>query len=146
MADAAVNEFAAAGWKFIKVYDRLSPEVYRVIERRAAALGIRVVGHVPFAVTLEQALAQGQASLEHLIGYERGLGGWAWTERLRSRAPYPGDARGRRVELSHARDPHQAHRRHAQRGRRSSPTVAGWCESCTRPARGSSSARTRGST
>jgi imidazolonepropionase-like amidohydrolase len=34
------------------------------------------VGHVPFAVTLESALAQGHASLEHLIGYERGLGGW----------------------------------------------------------------------
>jgi imidazolonepropionase-like amidohydrolase len=76
-ADLAVTDFAAAGWRFIKVYDRLSPEVYRVIHRRADALGIRVVGHVPFAMTLEQALAEGQASIEHLIGYERGLGGWA---------------------------------------------------------------------
>lgn len=76
-ADLAVTEFAAAGWKFMKVYDRLSPEVFRVIHRRADALGIRVVGHVPFAITLEQALAEGQASVEHLSGYERGLGGWA---------------------------------------------------------------------
>jgi imidazolonepropionase-like amidohydrolase len=37
---------------------------------------VRVIGHVPFAVSLESALAQGHGSLEHLTGYERGLGGW----------------------------------------------------------------------
>ena len=47
-----------------------------MIHRRAAELGIRVIGHVPFAVPLESALEQGHASIEHLGGYERGLGGW----------------------------------------------------------------------
>jgi imidazolonepropionase-like amidohydrolase len=75
-ADQAVTDFAAAGWKFIKVYNQLSPADYRVILRRAAALGIRVIGHTPFAVSLESALGQGHFGFEHLNGYERGLGGW----------------------------------------------------------------------
>ena len=75
-ADQAVTDFAAAGWRFIKVYNQLSPAAYGVVMRRAASLGIRVVGHTPFAVSLESALAQGQVSFEHLNGYERGLGGW----------------------------------------------------------------------
>jgi imidazolonepropionase-like amidohydrolase len=75
-ADHAVTDFAAAGWKFIKVYNQVSAADYGVILRRAAALGIRVIGHTPFAVSLESALEQGHASFEHLNGYERGLGGW----------------------------------------------------------------------
>lgn len=75
-AEQAVTDFAAAGWKFIKVYNQVSAPDYGVILRRAAALGIRVVGHAPFAVSLESALAQGHVSFEHMNGYDRGLGGW----------------------------------------------------------------------
>ena len=50
----------------------------------ARTLGIRAVGHVPFAVPVDEALAQGQHSIEHLTGYDRavsrtgrvGTGGW----------------------------------------------------------------------
>ncbi len=68
-ARGVVREQAQAGYDFIKVYSRLSPEVYDAIIAEAGAYGLPVVGHVPVDVGLEHALAAGQASLEHLLGY-----------------------------------------------------------------------------
>jgi imidazolonepropionase-like amidohydrolase len=39
----------------------------------ARDLGIRALGHVPFAVPVDEALAQGQYSIEHLTGYDRAV-------------------------------------------------------------------------
>lgn len=57
------------GYDFIKVYDHLSAEVYRAILDAARANGLPVVGHVPFAVGLENVLSGGQQTIEHLTGY-----------------------------------------------------------------------------
>ena len=57
------------GYDFIKVYDHLSAEVYRAILDAARANGLPVVGHVPFAVGLENVLTGGQQTIEHLTGY-----------------------------------------------------------------------------
>jgi imidazolonepropionase-like amidohydrolase len=61
------------GWTWLKVYSRLALPVYDSIVSTARNLGIRFVGHVPFAVPVEHALAAGQLSIEHLSGYNVAL-------------------------------------------------------------------------
>ena len=55
----------ANGEAELKVYNRLSPAAYQQAAREAKRLGLRLVGHLPKAVSLEQALAAGQVSFEH---------------------------------------------------------------------------------
>lgn len=59
----------AQGYDFVKVYDHLSSEVYRAILDAARENDMPVVGHVPFSVGLEEVLAGGQQTIEHLTGY-----------------------------------------------------------------------------
>jgi hypothetical protein len=61
-----VNELAAAGHDLIKVYDGLSPEVYRAIVAEAARVGLPVGGHIPEAVGLSWVLTHRQAEIEHV--------------------------------------------------------------------------------
>jgi len=56
------------GYDFVKVYNRLSLEVYNAIIESSRELGMPVAGHVPTAVGLETALKSGQ-TIEHLTGY-----------------------------------------------------------------------------
>jgi len=78
MAVDTVRVVVGEGWLAIKIYDRLSREAFDSIVATAHGLGRRVAGHVPFAVSLQHALATGQDEIEHLSGYERALGGsWA---------------------------------------------------------------------
>ena len=60
---------AAQGYDFVKVYDHLNPETYEAALATAAAEGLPVVGHVPFAVGIDRVLAGGQQTIEHLSGY-----------------------------------------------------------------------------
>jgi imidazolonepropionase-like amidohydrolase len=62
----AVEQQAAAGYDFVKVYANLSPAAFQAIVEAAAARGLPVAGHVPRDVPLETFLASGAASLEHL--------------------------------------------------------------------------------
>jgi imidazolonepropionase-like amidohydrolase len=59
----------AQGFDFIKVYDHLSPEVYQAILAAARESDMPVVGHVPLAVGLDNALVGGQQTIEHMSGY-----------------------------------------------------------------------------
>jgi imidazolonepropionase-like amidohydrolase len=59
----------ADGFTSVKVYDNLSSVAYTGIVSAARRLGMPVVGHVPRAVGLQQALAARQDSIEHLTGY-----------------------------------------------------------------------------
>ncbi|MBM3145435.1 MAG: amidohydrolase family protein [Chloroflexi bacterium] len=68
-ARESVKWQASQGYDFIKVYDHLSPDVYRAIIETAQEEGIPVVGHVPFAIGLDGVLASGQRTIEHLTGY-----------------------------------------------------------------------------
>jgi imidazolonepropionase-like amidohydrolase len=83
-ADAEVASAMADGWKWIKVYQRLSAEVYDSIVSSAKRRGIPFLGHVPTAVSIHHALDMGQRSIEHLSGYDRvvttrgGMGTYAW--------------------------------------------------------------------
>ncbi len=74
-ARAAAGRMAEQGWTWIKVYSSLSRVAYDAIADEAGRLGFRLVGHVPHAVPVEHALALGQLSIEHLMGYDRSLTG-----------------------------------------------------------------------
>lgn len=69
-ADALIAGFAAQGYDFVKAYHTLSAPVYRAVVAAAAKRRLRVVGHVPFEIGIEGALAAGQSSVEHLRGYD----------------------------------------------------------------------------
>ncbi|MEM1203728.1 MAG: amidohydrolase family protein [Acidobacteriota bacterium] len=64
-AVAAVDEQAAEGFDFIKVYDSLDEERHRAIVDRASTHGLAVFGHVPEAVGVDGTLASGQAVIAH---------------------------------------------------------------------------------
>ena len=67
---AAVRALRQKGVDQIKVYSRLKPAVYRAILAEAKEQGLKVVGHVPDAVTLAEAAEAGQAGVEHLSRFE----------------------------------------------------------------------------
>lgn len=65
----AVRKQAALTVDQIKVYSRLEKEVFMAIADEARHLGVKVVGHVPDSVYIEEAAANGQQSCEHLFGF-----------------------------------------------------------------------------
>jgi imidazolonepropionase-like amidohydrolase len=67
-ARAAVRDFKAAGYDFIKLTTNITRPVYDAVTEAAREAGIRVVGHVDTAVGLRRALEAGQ-QIEHLDSY-----------------------------------------------------------------------------
>ena len=59
-----VEREAALGYDLVKIYDGLSLDSYLAIMNTAKERGLRATGHIPRAVGLENALAQGQ-HIEH---------------------------------------------------------------------------------
>ena len=68
-ARQAVRDQRAQGFDFVKVYNRLLPDVYAAIIDEAAEQGVPVAGHVPIAVGLGEVIAGPQVSVEHLNRY-----------------------------------------------------------------------------
>jgi imidazolonepropionase-like amidohydrolase len=64
-AKAAVRDDKRHGYVGIKPYSRLTLEAYRAIVQAAAAESLPVMGHLPSAVPLEEAIHSHQASIEH---------------------------------------------------------------------------------
>ena len=60
-----VARYDRRGLKAIKVYDQLSREAYHAAARESARRKLRLVGPLPQAISLEEALAAGQDSFEH---------------------------------------------------------------------------------
>jgi imidazolonepropionase-like amidohydrolase len=71
-ARRAVDSLAAAGAAFIKVRNRIRPDAYQTIARRAKELGIPLAGHVPWLIRTTDAADAGQRSVEHLTGVVEG--------------------------------------------------------------------------
>jgi imidazolonepropionase-like amidohydrolase len=65
-ARAVVERQRAEGYDFIKVYQNLSPKVYREIVHVARAQGIPVTGHIPTAVGVDGVLESGQVGVDHM--------------------------------------------------------------------------------
>lgn len=72
-ARQAVERLAAARVDFIKVHDWLRPQVYAEVLRAAQAKGLRVVGHIPLALTAEAVIDSGQHDIEHVGGVTHGI-------------------------------------------------------------------------
>ncbi|MBI4612875.1 MAG: amidohydrolase family protein [Planctomycetes bacterium] len=68
---AAVKKLAGLGVDQIKVYSLLDLETYRAICEEARRAGLKVVGHIPYLVSLDEALEAGHASGEHFYGLDR---------------------------------------------------------------------------
>ena len=93
-AAQAVRAQRDMGWRYLKVYTRLRRDTYAAIMTEAATAGMIPIGHVPLAVPVQEAIAMGQRTIEHLTGYDRavsrsgnaGTGGWIDADPLR----YPG--------------------------------------------------------
>ena len=66
---AAVRKQAEAGVDMIKVYSLLDKEVFLAILDEAQKYGLKVVGHIPDSVYLEDAAAAGLQSSEHFFGF-----------------------------------------------------------------------------
>jgi imidazolonepropionase-like amidohydrolase len=64
----AVMKAMRDGADFVKVYSFLPREAYFAIADEAKKQGIPFEGHVPIAVSVEEASAAGQKSIEHLTG------------------------------------------------------------------------------
>ncbi len=69
-ADALVEGFVADVYDQIKVYNELPRAAYAALMDAAAKRGLKVVGHVPFSIGIDGALAAGQYSIEHQRGYD----------------------------------------------------------------------------
>jgi hypothetical protein len=69
-ADArrTVDEIKVGGADFIKVYSRIPRDAYFALADEAKQQHIAFEGHVPDAVTAQEASAAGQHSMEHLLG------------------------------------------------------------------------------
>jgi len=70
-ARAAVRKQAEAGVDQIKVYSRLDKDVFLAIVDEAQQVGLKVVGHVPDSIGIEEAAAAGLDSSEHLFGFDK---------------------------------------------------------------------------
>ena len=85
-ARALVRAQADAGWPYLKVYTRLTPEVFDSVMVAARSFGITPIGHVPFEVDVLHAMAAGMRSIEHFTGYDRVVsrtrraGTWGWAD------------------------------------------------------------------
>jgi len=71
-ARRAVDEIKAGGADFVKVYNNIPREAYLALADQAKQRHISFVGHVPDAVTVQEASAAGQRSIEHLQGIALG--------------------------------------------------------------------------
>jgi imidazolonepropionase-like amidohydrolase len=69
-ADArrAVDDIKASGADFVKVYNHISRDAYFAIADESKQQHIPFVGHVPDAITAQEASSAGQRSIEHLTG------------------------------------------------------------------------------
>ena len=92
-ARAAVDRAKDGGAEAIKIHSRVPREAYFALMARARDRHIPVVGHVPAPVTVREAIAAGQHSIEHLNGVADGCAREAVEQeaaRQREQRPDPG--------------------------------------------------------
>lgn len=65
-----VNKIKDEGYDFIKIYDKISQDVFFKIMEVANKVDIPVVGHIPFNVDIKDAINSNLASIEHFTGYD----------------------------------------------------------------------------
>ncbi|MGE5373549.1 MAG: amidohydrolase family protein, partial [Bacteroidota bacterium] len=68
---AAVRQQAEAGVNMIKVYSKLDQDVFLAILDEADQAGLKVVGHIPDSIYIEETATTGLKSSEHWFGFEK---------------------------------------------------------------------------
>ena len=71
--EALVRRYRQAGFDQIKVYGSIKPDVLAAVIAEAHRQGLRVAGHRPAGVTLEQALALGMDEITHVSSTYRAM-------------------------------------------------------------------------
>ena len=66
-ARTIVDSLAGLGVDFIKVHERLDPDVFHAIVQRARERGLHAAGHIPSLAGPDAAIAAGVRSIEHLV-------------------------------------------------------------------------------
>lgn len=82
-ARASVAELKSAGASFIKIYELVSPDVFKVLVTEARAVGMPIASHVPLLMTADSA-GPLVDSMEHLRNIELACAG-NWAELLSER-------------------------------------------------------------
>lgn len=72
-ARSAVQSQAAAGVNLIKVYSSLPRDALLAVLDEAKRLALKVVGHVPDTIYLEDAVTAGLSCSEHFFGFEKAV-------------------------------------------------------------------------
>lgn len=70
-ARTVVRQQAEAGVDMIKVYSTLDRDVFLAIMEEADKHGLKVIGHVPDSIYIEDAAIAGLDSIEHWFGFEK---------------------------------------------------------------------------
>lgn len=81
-ARQAVIDFKKAGFHRVKVYSFLSEECYRAIVSTAKELGMKVDGHIPQSMSVEQVIEAGQTTIAHSEEIMKFAKGKYTTERI----------------------------------------------------------------
>jgi hypothetical protein len=68
-----VKEQFEAGFDFVKIHRRLSPELFHEIADAAYEYNIRIAGHIPETVGLIEALGRNYVTVDHFDGYMQAL-------------------------------------------------------------------------
>lgn len=71
--NAKVDALVADGVDLLKAYEMLSPELYKAVLARAKKHGLKVTGHIPLSMTVQQAASEGLASIEHMRNLEMSM-------------------------------------------------------------------------
>jgi imidazolonepropionase-like amidohydrolase len=65
-ARSLVHAMKKLGFEFLKIYDRMSSEVYHAVIDEARKIGLSTGGHVPYSISAGEASRAGQNSIEHM--------------------------------------------------------------------------------
>jgi imidazolonepropionase-like amidohydrolase len=114
-ARATARELAEAGVDFLKTHRATSREAYFALLDEGRELGLDVVGHIPMAVSPEEAVASGQATIEHTETIFEGTWDAARTD------PWPNAVRRFREE-----DADELFARFVEHGVPLTPTLVPW--------------------
>lgn len=68
--ELSIRHIKESGYDFIKIYDLLSPEIYKKIMKVAKKYNIPVVGHIPLSIDFNDAVNSRMHSIEHFAGYK----------------------------------------------------------------------------
>jgi len=72
-AREVVTKLADAGVDLIKAYEMLTPELFEAVVDEAAKHNLKVTGHIPLQMTVQQASDMGMASVEHMRNLEMSM-------------------------------------------------------------------------